>query len=148
MKTLFFTTNDIKSREGIRDYIDYLNDYHKGKNIDYLVTFKKNKPVRSHDANAYYWVCLQAIAAHTGDRKEDLHEEYQLEYNFTTTKRGIKVPKGTSGLDTSEFAIYVNKVKTHAKEFHRIYIADPRDRFYNVWEQQTRERYDAMFISI
>lgn len=147
MKTLSLTTNDIKSREGIRDYIDFLNNYHKGKNIDYLITFKKNKPVRSHSANSYYWVVLQCIGVQVGETKEVLHEFFKLEFNSGHVF-GKTIGLSTTDLDSTEFSIYLKKVKQYAIDVNGVYISDPADRFYNIWEAQTRERYDAMFVSI
>lgn len=147
MKTILFTTNNLKSREAVRDQIDFLNAQHKGKEVDYILTIKKKMPVRSVSQNSYYWVVLQAIAVKTGYTTDDLHEWYKLEYNSKEVL-GKKIAGSTTTIYSAEFTIYLKKVKEHATSFHDVYVADPKDRFYSVWEAQTKERYDAMFMAI
>lgn len=146
MKTLLLTTNNQRSLENLSNYITYLNERHKDKQVDYLVTIKQNRAVRSHSQNGMYWAILTAIAAETGDTKERLHQYYALEFNWEEF-RGKRIPKSTTDLDVTEFKVYVEKVKQHAREFG-IYIPEPEDRAYSMWEQLTREKYDAMFSSL
>ena len=147
MRTMIWRSNDEKSSRSLYDYLNFLKDKDQKKQIDYVITIKKNRPVRSISQNSYYWICLQAIAAETGDTTDQLHEWYKLEF-LSQEFRGKIIGKSTTELDSGEFTIYLNKVKTHAREFHNVYISDPADRNYAVWEQVTKEKYNSMFSSI
>lgn len=145
--TFLFHTNDDESVVKLSQKLSDLNDRNKEKRVGYLVTIKKNKPVRGHDANAYYWVCLQQIAVLSGHTTEELHELYKLKFN---NKYVIDeyVPQTTTDLDTREFSIYVNKVKEHARSFYAVDFREPQDEKYLEWMSQTKEQYDAMFAAI
>lgn len=147
METILWTTNNKESSEKLYSKLNYLKDKHAGKQVDYIISIKKNSPVRSQSQHGYYFVCLQAIASETGDTKDQLHEWYKLEYN-SVEFRGKMIAKSTTDLDTAEFTIYLNKVIAHAREFHNVYIASPGDRSYNVWEQVTKDKYNAMYSSL
>ena len=129
-------------------YLAYLNDLNKGKQISYLIDIKKNRPVRSTSANAYYRVILQHICAITGDTSDELHEFYKKKFNGKEVHDEV-IGCTTTDMDSAEFTAYVNKVKEHAKSFFQIpFIPDPRDQSYAAWEQITKERYNLMFRSI
>lgn len=144
MKSLIWRTNDQKSSENLYSHLNFLKAKAKGKQIDYLVSIKQNRPVRSVSQNGYYWIILEAIASETGDMKENLHAWYALEY-LGQEFRGKMIARSTTELDTAEFTTYVNKVKAHAREFHGVYIAEPNDRAYSAWEQITKEKYNNLF---
>jgi CTP:phosphocholine cytidylyltransferase-like protein len=132
----------------MRSYFAYLKDKDKGKQIEYLVTIKKNRPVRSVSANSYMWIVLQAIANHTGDTADDLHEFFKKKY-LSKEVQGEIIGQSTKNLDTNEFAIYLKKVKEFAKTILEVhYIPEPEDRAYNAWSQEVKEMYDKMFQSV
>lgn len=132
----------------MRSYFAYLHDKDKGKQVEYLVTVKKNRPVRSISANSYMWIVLQAIANHTGDTADDLHEFFKKKFNPKEV-RGEVIGQSTKTLDTAEFAVYLKKIKEFAKTILKVgYIPEPEDRSYNAWSQQVKETYDIMFQSI
>lgn len=147
MKTILFTTNDQRSQENIENTISFLNDRHKGKQVDYIFQYKQNKPVRSVSQNSYYWVILQAIAATSGHTTDELHSYYAKKFNGKEIE-GEVVGMTTTGLDTAEFSIYCKQVEEHGKSFFNAYISKPEDKHYAIWEQQTKDRYEAMFESI
>lgn len=144
MKSIIWRTNDIKSSENLYSHLNFLKAKAKGKCIDYLITIKQNRAVRSISQNSYYWIILQAIAAETGDTSENLHEWYKIQYN-SIEFRGVRIGQSTTDLDTEEFTVYLNKVIAHARDFHNVYIPDPKDRAYSAWEQITKESYNALF---
>lgn len=147
-KTILYRTNDPKSNDVMRSYFAYLHDKDKGKQVEYLVTVKKNRPVRSISANSYMWIVLQAIANHTGDTADDLHEFFKKKFNPKEV-RGEVIGQSTKTLDTAEFAVYLKKIKEFAKTILKVgYIPEPEDRSYNAWSQQVKETYDIMFQSI
>lgn len=147
MKTLLYTTNDKESKKRLGDYVSFLDDYKKGKQVDYLIQIKQNRAVRSHSANGRYWVMLQAIAVQTGYSKDDLHEFYKKKFNSKEIL-GEVIGSSTTDLDTAEFSVYMKQVEDHAISFHDVYIAHSEDRHYSVWEQTTKDRYNAMYASI
>ena len=147
MKTILFKTNNKQSADYLADYIGYLNEVHKGKEVAHSIEIKKHRPVRSVSANSYYWIVLQAIAAVSGDTENDLHEIYKIKFNGKDV-RGIRIGQSTADLDTADFSVYVKKVKEHGEAFFGVKILEPTDKYYSIWEQTTKERYNAMFSAI
>ena len=146
-KTLLHKTNNPKSQDVLKNYLDFLDDLNKGKEVEYVIEIKKNRPIRSISQNRYYRAILKAISAHCGYDENDLHEYYKLEFNGKEVC-GKMIGESTSNLDSSEFTIYLNKVKNHGKNFFGAYIPEIADRTYGVWEQVTKEKYDLMFSSL
>lgn len=147
MKTFLFKTNDQISLDRLNDTLSFINDKHKGKQVDYVIQLKKHRPVRSVSANGRYWMTLQSIAVESGHTTEELHEYYKKKFNGKEIE-GEVVGMSTTELDSAEFSVYCKKVEEHGHSFFDAYIARPEDRHYNVWEQQTKDRYNAMFESI
>lgn len=146
-RTLLLRTNDQRSLENLSTYIEYLNDQHKGKQVEYIVEIKKNRPIRSVSANRFYWAILKDIASHTGYREDEMHEFFKKKFNSKTVLNEL-IGESTSNLDSKEFSTYCKQVKDYAKEMFDLIIPDPSDRHYAVWEQITHEKYNAMYNSI
>ncbi len=147
MKSILYNTNDQHSFNKIVDILNGMDEHHKGKIVTYRIDMKKNRPVRSLDQNAHYWVILTRIGAHTGYTKERLHEWYGLEF-IPTEFNGKIVPRSTTELDSEEMSTYIKKVMTHAEEIHGLTFPRPGDRDYANWERMSQNFYDDMFRSI
>ena len=115
-----------------------LNQYIKSLQPgDYLITIKKNRPIRSMSANKYYHVILNLIGIHTGHTHEQLHDICKKKFNYEV----INLPKSgseihgmsTANLDTKEFAAYVNRVKQWAMDEFNIIIPEAKDVDYAKW---------------
>lgn len=114
---------------------------------EYYYEIKKNKPVRSTSHNGYYRIVLKCIASFTGDTEDRLHEYYKKKFNGVEV-HGELIGDSTSRLDQAEFAIYIKKVKEHAKEFFGCVFVEREDKHYKVWEQMTKRSYNSMFEAI
>ncbi len=115
---------------------------------EYIIEIKKNRPIRSLDANKFYWAVLQIIAVESGHDKDWLHDFYKNEFNFEE----VKLPNGdirrmarsTSGLDTKDFALYLNRVIEHGRTFFGCVIMEQRDYDYAKM-LMIKEHYDRVF---
>jgi|SRR5690242_5489704 len=104
---------------------------------DYCITIKKNKPIRSLNANKYYHATLNIIGAESGITHERLHEICKRKFNAEI----VQLPRGgaeimgrsTADMDTKEFAAYVNQVKQWAIDEFNIVIPEPQDVTYEMW---------------
>lgn len=96
---------------------------------EYVIEVKKNRAIRSLQANKYYHVVLNIIAISTGHSHEELHEICKLKFNpllVDLPKGGSQVIGGsTKDLDTLQFAAYVNRVKQWALDEFGIVIPEP-----------------------
>ena len=142
MKTLLYKPKDKECHRKVGEYLWSLEgqrETQKGKKeIEYIITVKENRPIRSLSANAYYHVILNLIAIHsgqgTGDQKfdhDELHELMKKKFNGTLKnlpKGGTEViGRSTSQLDTKEFGAFVNKVKKWAIDEWGLSIPEPGD---------------------
>lgn len=104
---------------------------------DYLVTIKKNRPIRSLSANKYYHCILNILGAHTGHTHEQLHDICKKKFNaevINLPKSGSEIRgKSTTNLDTKEFAAYVNRVKMWAMDEFGVIIPESKDIDYARW---------------
>lgn len=122
---------------------------------EYIVEIKKNRPVRSLNANKYYHAVLNIICTQsgqgTGDKKFDhdqLHEILKKKFNgevINFPKGGSEiVGKSTSDLDTKEFAVYMNRVKNWAREEFDIIIPEHGDVDHIKWMEYEND-YNRTF---
>jgi hypothetical protein len=132
---------DNRSEESKKKLYAVLKDLQPG---EYIYEIKKNSPIRSNQHNRYYRVVLKAVAAYSGHTEDQLHEYYKKRYNGIEIL-GETIGDSTSNLDSAEFSIYIKKVKEHAKEFFACKFAEPQDKDYSLWEQMTKNAYNAMF---
>lgn len=114
---------------------------------EYVVTVKKNKPVRSINANRYYRAILKIIGIHTGETEDRLHMLFKIMFNFEefTLPNGDvrRIPATTSNLDTSEFSKYISQVKQWAIDEWQIYFPERNDVDY-MREMDIENQYDKI----
>lgn len=147
-KTFLFRTNDKKTIDVIVDFFSYLNnEKHKGKEIDYELSIKRVRPIRSLDHNRYYWAILNSIAVVTGYTSDDLHEMFKKKFNSKYVIDEL-VGHTTTNLDSAEFNIYVKQVKTYAEQVLNVRIPDMSDKDYLIWAKVAKEQYNEMIESI
>lgn len=148
--TFIYTPGDAKSHKKLGEQLSALP---KGKG-DFVITWKRNRPVRSLSANKYYHAILNIIAIDTGHTHEHLHEyckhnfmpkqEITFELGDTSEEKISKwvakkligdpmIPKSTTDLDSKEFAAYINRVKFWAAERLEIYIPESKDIDHQKW---------------
>lgn len=135
-----------------------LNDYIRSLPIDgkeYNITIKKNNPIRSLTANAYYHVILNLIAIHTGQGTGDQHFDHTELHEIFKKKFNGKMkifPKGgsevigqsTKSLDSKQFAEFINKVKNFAREEWGTIIPEPQDVTV-LREMEIQNNYERTF---
>jgi len=138
-KFIPFKTNNAADRKSIIQYLDYLDRITAGRQEEFISNIKKNKPVRSIDQNARYWVLITAICNHTGQIKDECHNDYKELFNDG---------ESTKDLDTDEFSIFSKQCQEHAERFHGIVFRDPKDRDYELWSNLVKEDYKKMIRSI
>jgi hypothetical protein len=98
----------------------------KGADITKRQVFELKRLVvkRSLSQNALYWMWLSCISDETGNDKDNLHDYYRESFMpkkevlvFSETRMK---PKSTTELDTSEFTVYLEKIRIHAAEWNVI----------------------------
>lgn len=103
------------------------------------IMLKELKGKRSISANALYWLWLTCIEKETGNEKEELHEYFKLKYLGTESVElfgeTIIKTRTTSTKDTTEFSMYMNKIKDFTLVNLGIELPDPDHKhfadFYN-----------------
>lgn len=116
-----------------------LNKLPKGG--DYIITWKRNRPVRSTKANAYYRVVLKMIAEETGHTVEQLHDYCKAKFiNNDAMPDDIPIHeqvawrmlhgRSTKELDTKEFASLIIRVKEWARDMFGMNIPEAKDLDY------------------
>jgi len=153
MKYISYKAGNAEDHKKLGDYLHSL--WKENEGVEFLITVKKNKSVRSLSQNSYYWVILDLIAIHsgqgTGDKNFDRDELHDL-----LTKKFLgkikQLPKGgaeiisgkTSTLDTKEFTDYLNRVKLWARDEWNLNIPEPKDVTYQRW-MEIENSYNETF---
>jgi hypothetical protein len=142
MRIFTYTRGDAESHKQLGKKLQELPEG------NYVVTIKKNRPIRSLNANRYYHFMLNIIATYTGILHDDLHEAMKYKFN----SKVIFFPQGgsqcignsTASLDTAEFASFVNKVKNYAITEIGVTIPEAKDVDYQKWMDVENE-HDMAF---
>ena len=106
---------------GFKKYLLGLED----KKVQVIV--RKFKTSRSLKQNSYYWGVIVPIIADwvgEGDR-ESIHEALKEKFLKVRTSKGLKIVQSTTKLTTTEFEIYLEKVKRWASMECNLVIPDP-----------------------
>lgn len=105
---------------------------------DYVITIKKNRPVRSIAANKFFWAVIKIYAVHTGHTENEINEMFRMDrfFKITYNAKGEekKVTKSTSKLDTKEFSEVINNLLQWGREeFPEVIIPRQEDLTYKQW---------------
>lgn len=105
---------------------------HEGKEVEFQP--KRHRKTRSLNQNGYYWsVVVPMIADAMGeDDPKAVHEWLKAHFNYEVKSIGekrvaVKVPRSTSDLNTSDFEVYLEKIRRWASEFFPLYIPLPNE---------------------
>lgn len=137
---------EFTNKRALFDFLLANSDY-KGL---YVVNIEKEKGKRSLGFNAYLWgVVYKLISEHTGHTAQELHDIYTRMFippKFIIYKgKEIKVPSGTSGMDTATFWNYVDRVIAEGasmgvvipppenKEEFKVDVAYPENNLKTPW---------------
>lgn len=98
----------------------------KGTDITKRQVFELKRIIikRTLSQNSLYWMWLSCISEETGNDKNNLHDYYRESFLpkkevVIFTESRMK-PKSTTELDTSEFTVYLEKIRIHAAEWNVI----------------------------
>lgn len=84
----------------------------EGKSL--TIKIDREKTVRSHNQNSYYWFYLRLIANDTGHSEDELHQLFKrifLPPEFKTILgTEVKIPRTTKNLSKWEFGQYLDKI--------------------------------------
>ncbi len=110
--------------DNVADFKKYLSGL-EGKKVQ--VSVRKYKTSRSLKQNAYYWsVIIPIIADWAGeDDREAIHEALKEKFLKVRNSKGLKIVQSTAKLTTTEFEIYLEKVKRWASIECELIIPDP-----------------------
>ena len=138
--------------EGIKDR---LFKFDIKPDAEYYISIKENKPIRSLNANRYYWgVVLKVLALEFGYTADEMHEVCKQEFNRTVIylepmKNGMQrthiIGQSTTGLDTGQFSRYIEQIRGWAASEFSINIPDADSITDEIYEQIS-ERYDKRYF--
>ncbi len=147
MRVFLYENNDeeIKAKSH-KEAGRILQDLPPNKN-GYVITAKKNLPIRSNAHNRYYRVVLKIIAIKTGETSDRLdmlfHCLFHYEEFILPNGDVRRIPKTTSNDDVAEFARYVNQVKQYAIDEWGCYFPDLHD-FDRMKEIDIEDQYERI----
>lgn len=108
------------------------------KSLPFKIALQEVFPLRSLEANAYYWgIILYYISEHTGHTPEECHEGYRKMFNYTqefiynrrSRQYQFKIAAGTTVVDEHAFYQYIFKVRADAEVEMHICIPLPNECF-------------------
>lgn len=112
-----------------RAWLDYL-EINDGKKV--VVEITEDKPKRSLDQNALYWLYLNVIAKETGNLEDDLHQLFKRKFLPPVPKKILnvefKLPASTTNLTKVEFGEYLHKISA----FTEIPIPETIKKEFNI----------------
>lgn len=108
-----------------------------GRNIKLRLERRGKK--RSSPQNRYYHgVVIREITIRLRDlgyqelQDETVHEMMKIKFNYdrliSEQGEALEIPKSTTGLTTTQFMEYMDKIKQWASDFLNIYIPDPNEK--------------------
>ena len=95
--------------------------------------------VRSLSQNAYMWLLLERVAAHTGYHRQQVHEFYKKHFAIKfETCFGVtfETSKSTSEMNKQEFMEYVELIRAHALDTLDLYLPLPNEVPDHIYVEQ------------
>ncbi len=149
-KNIVWTANKKETSKPVIDYFNYLNEKNKGKQKDYLISIKENRPIRSLAQNRYWHAIKKIVAIETGHTENEIENMFKMERWYETvfypSGKSEKIPKDTHDRDTVEFTSMLHNFKQWAREhFPNVIITEKKDMTYKVW-LDIESSYDESFF--
>lgn len=144
MRSFVYTAKDPNSHKQLGKFAEQC------ESGDWLVTFKRNRPIRSLKANAFFWAVIKIYAMHTGHTEKEIDYMFRMDRHWEEvtnpkTGRSWKVPKQTHDRDTAEFAAIINNLLQWGREeFPEVIIPRREDLTYQQW-MEINNQYDRTF---
>lgn len=116
---------------------------------EYLITVKKNRPIRSLSANKFFHAIIKVYATHTGHHADEIDNMFRMARHYEIIEypsgKNEKIPKRTSNLDTKEFAAVVNNLLQWGQdEFPTVKVLRKEDLTYQMW-MEIENDYERTF---
>ncbi len=110
----------------------------KNSGKDIVLSVKVKRKQRSTPQNGYYWsvvvpMVTEAINSYGNEySNDDTHEYLKSRFNSKDVEVGdgnyLQLPMSTSGLDTAEFAGYIDQIQQFASMVLGVYIPSPNEQ--------------------
>lgn len=102
---------------------------------EYILMVKKNRPIRSLQANKFFWAVIRLYAIHTGHTEQEINIMFRMDRHskIILNSKGVekRVPLETKALDTKEFAIVCNNLLAWGYEnFPEVRVPRKEDMTY------------------
>lgn len=129
MKTFLYKSKDSQSHKELGRK---LNDLPEG---EYIIEVKKNRPVRSLQANKFFWAVIRIYAIHTGHLEQEINVMFRMDRHskIIVNSKGEekRVPLETKTLDTKEMGAVINNLLQWGREnFPEVIIPRQEDATY------------------
>lgn len=112
-----------------RSWLDFLEKNDKKKVV---LEINEDKPKRTLDQNAFYWLYIEVIEKETGNLATDLHELFKRKFLPPVPKKilGVefKLPASTTDLTKQEMSEYLDKIAS----FTEIPIPEPISKEFKI----------------
>lgn len=131
-----FSLSDDTTRRAVIQYISKLPD---GKQYDVSITPHRSR--RSVSQNSLLWLWIKCIADDTGGDKDQINEE--LKAMFLPKKEVVGLhgelhlkPVSTTGLNTTQFGAYLERIQTFSAIELGITLPSPEDLIFEAFYEQ------------
>lgn len=144
MKLIPYTAKDAVSHKKVGRVLQELPEG------DYVISVKKNKPIRSLKANSYYHLVWNIYAIHTGHYIDELKKEFYDHigfYDLFEDSRGVitRRYKSSAKCDKTEMAALINQqLEWGRHEFPEVIIPRLEDTTYLQW-MEIENQYNKTF---
>lgn len=134
---LFLNKNPSDKAQTIAKIYKILDEMSPAEN-GYVVTIKKNLPLRSISQNKFYWAVVSLYANNCGYHREEIDSMFRMarwyEWREYPSGKAEKIPKRSSDKDTGEFTTMCNLFLDWAKEeFPEVTVPRKEDLTYIQW---------------
>ena len=136
MKRIYFNKTDPPTESSFRLLDETLHNLPLG---DYVITITPNRKTRSNQQNAYLWgIVYPSVLFGLQDAGWEITDEEQVheyckqafaarEVINKDTGEMLNLPSSTASMQTTEFNVYVDKIKAFAFEYLNVTIPEPNE---------------------
>jgi len=124
-------------RRKAQEYLAKLSTAEKG-----MVEIKQKRKTRSNPQNRLFYAYVSELANYTGFTIEEMKSIIKRENGLVYERNGERFLKSSAGLDTSEFAKFIDRVQSWAARKIGYTLPDPEEyeRNWQYYENQKAGR--------
>lgn len=142
MRIIPYTAGNEKSHKNLGQELRGL------KAGEYVITIKKNRPIRSLSQNKYYWALISLAASHSGHTNREIEFMFKMDRCFESVTypngKVKEVPKDTGDMDSDDFARVCNELRQWITEiFPELIIPRKEDLTYIQWMKIEKDYNDT-----